>query len=30
MCSMGMDFWDPDDAFEDRAERILRSQAALI
>ena len=24
-----MDFWDPDDSFEDRAERFLRSQAVL-
>ena len=25
-----MDFWDPDDSFEDRAERFLRSQAVLV
>ena len=25
-----MDFWDPDDTLEDRAERFLRSQAVLV
>ena len=25
-----MDLWDPDDSFEDMAERFLRSQAVLV